>query len=303
MNTIKKVSLILIAALLLSLLSACGGNSGSNTDGDTSNNSSHGADDPSDPGDGGSSAEVTRILVGTSGSPKPFLFTDDDNNVVGFDADVVAAVDELLPEYEFEYELTDFAAVFTGIDAGIYQMGDNNITKKPEREEKYLFGEEYYGYNYTGLVVKADNDSITSLEDLAGLTTYTSGNGGFGQLFFEAYNEEHADDPVELVYTSADQRKQFQDLQDGVIDFTFMESVMWDNYKEEFPEFADTLKFVFLSDEETSEIQDPLSWFIFPKTDEGKALQEAVDGALRELKENGRLNEIGQQWLGYDVVR
>lgn len=286
-------SILLSVTLLVSVLTACSGNASNSNSSDNSNDS----------GDTSGAIEVTKILVGTSGSPKPFLFTDDDNNVVGFDADVLAAVDELLPEYNFEYELTDFPAIFTGIDAGLYQMGDNNITKKPEREEKYLFGAEYYGYNYTGLVVRADDDSITSLDDLAGLTTYTSSSGGFGQLFFETYNEKHADNPVELVYTSADQRKQFQDLEGGLIDFTFMESVMWDNYKEEFPEFAETLKFVFLSDEETAEIQDPLSWFVFPKTDEGEALKNAVDGALRELKENGKLNEIGQKWLGYDVVR
>lgn len=289
----KAISLILSVILMVSLLTACGGApSGSNAGSDTSSSST-----PED-----SAVEVQKVLVATGGSPKPFIYTDEDNNVVGYDADVVAALDELLPQYEFEYELTDFGAIFTGIDAGIYQMGDNNITKNATREEKYLFGEEYYGYNYTGLVVRSDS-SIQSLEDLAGTKTYTAGSGGFSQLFFETYNQTHADNPVELIYTSADQRKQFQDLQDGVIDFTFMESVMWDSYLDEFPELADSLKFVFLSDEETAEIQDPLSWFIFPKTEEGEALRDAVDGALRQLKEDGTLNEIGQKWLGYDVVR
>ena len=292
----KTISLILAAVFILALLSACG-SSNSSTEQPKAEATTLKAEAPN------TAAAVTTIKVGTGGKPKPFIFTDDDNNVIGFDADVVAAIDELLPEYEFVYELTDFAAIFTGVDAGIYQMGDNNITRKPERAEKYLFGEEYYGYNYTGLIVRTDDASIQSLEDLAGKKTYTSGSGGFSQIFFETYNEKHADNPTELIYTSADQRKQFQDLQDGVIDFTFMESVMWDAYREEFPEYADTLKFIFLSDEETREIQDPLSWFIFAKNEEGKKLSDAVDGALRTLKENGKLNEIAQKWLGYDVVR
>lgn len=289
----KTILIILALILLLSLLTACGG--GNSGGGSASNPPASQAPAPT--------AAVTTIKVGTGGSPKPFIFTDDSNQVIGFDADVVAAIDELLPEYVFVYELTDFAAIFTGVDAGIYQMGDNNITRKPEREEKYLFGDEYYGYNYTGLIVRANDESIQSLEDLAGKKTYTSGSGGFGQIFFESYNEKHADNPTELIYTSADTRKQFQDLQDGVIDFTFMESVMWDSYREEFPEYSETLKFIFLSDEETKEIQDPLSWFIFAKNEEGQKLANAVDGALRTLKENGKLNEISQKWLGYDVVR
>jgi len=292
----KTISLILAAVLILTLLSACGSSSPSAapTEAQASELKSKTTD---------ASSAVTTIKVGTGGNPKPFIFTDEDNHVIGFDADVVAAIDDLLPEYEFVYELTEFPAIFTGVDAGIYQMGDNNITRKPEREEKYLFGEEYYGYNYTGLVVRADDDTIRSLEDLAGKKTYTSSSGGFGQIFFESYNAKHADNPAELIYTSADQRKQFQDLQDGLVDFTFMESVMWDAYREEFPEYAETLRFIFLSDEETAEIQDPLSWFIFAKTEEGKRLSDAVDGALRTLKENGKLNEIAQKWLGYDVVR
>ena len=292
----KIVSIIIAVISLLALLTACGGNNSTGSaSGQPSTQPSTQAPAPT--------AAVTTIKVGTGGSPKPFIFTDDSNQVIGFDADVVAAIDELLPEYTFVYELTDFAAIFTGVDAGIYQMGDNNITRKPEREEKYLFGDEYYGYNYTGLIVRANDESIRSLEDLAGKKTYTSGSGGFGQIFFESYNEKHADNPTELIYTSADTRKQFQDLQDGVIDFTFMESVMWDSYRKEFPEYGETLKFIFLSDEETREIQDPLSWFIFAKNEEGQKLAAAVDGALRTLKENGKLNEISQKWLGYDVVR
>ena len=42
---------------------------------------------------------------------------------------------------------------------------------------------------------------------------------------------------------------------------------------------------------------------IFAKNEEGQKLANAVDGALRTLKENGKLNEISQKWLGYDVVR
>ena len=288
----KTITTFLILTLIAALLTGCGAQA--------ANTAANGTKSEKAPE--GSTA-VTTIKVGTAGSPKPYIFTDDDNNVIGFDADVVAAIDELLPQYEFVYELTDFKSVFTGVDAGIYQMGDNNITRKPEREEKYLFGNEYYGYNITGLIVRADDDSIQSLEDLVGKKTYTSGSGLFSQVFLERYNETHADNPVELIYSNADSRKQYQDLQDGLIDFEFTEYVIWAAYLDEFPEYADTLKFVYLSDEETKSVQDPLSWFIFQKNADGEALAAAVDGALRTLKENGKLNELGQKWLGYDVVR
>lgn len=294
----KKISVLVTIILLIGAFTGCGSNSSNSSNVSTSTPS------PADSiEDAVSVAQVTHVLAATGGSPKPFIYTDDNDNVIGYDAEVLYAVDELLEDYEFEFVITDFSAIFTGIDAGLYGIGVNNLTKKPEREEKYLFGEEYVGYNYTGVVVRIDDDSIQTLEDLAGKTTFTASNGGFAQLFEEAFNEVHKDDPIELIYTSAEELKILQDLAAGVVDFTFEESVMFDSYVEEFPELADTLKFIKFSDEETSQIQDPYSWFIFPKTAEGEALKAAVDGALKQLKEDGTLNEIAQKYLRYDVVR
>ena len=91
--------------------------------------------------------EVTKILVGTDGDTRPYTYYDENKQLTGYDIAVVKALDELLPQYQFEFEVTEFSSIFAGIDSGRYQMGANNISKNEERERKYLYGDQYYLYN------------------------------------------------------------------------------------------------------------------------------------------------------------
>lgn len=250
----------------------------------------------------GAQGEVTKILMGTSGSPKPFLWVDENDNVVGYDAEVIKAIDELLPQYEFVFELTDFASIFTGIDAGRYQMGVNNFAWKEERAEKYLYGDEYVCYEKKAILVKKGYDGIQSLADIGGKSTFTSGNGLASQLFLENYNDLNADNPVKLIYTDADTLKEMQDLANGVVDFLFIDQPMINQYLDAYPTLYDEIDIIELTDEEAESVSAPYTYFIYPRTEDGERLQEAVDGALKTLKENGTVKELSEEYVGYDVT-
>ncbi|MDR0627667.1 MAG: transporter substrate-binding domain-containing protein [Bifidobacteriaceae bacterium] len=291
--SLNKVAALPVLALALSgLLVGCGNDSSASASGDGKATTSKGEE-----------VEVTNILIGTGAGPKPYLWQDDDGNLTGYDYEVVQAIDEYLPEYTFEYEVTEFASIFTGIDSGRYQMGDNNITKKPEREEKYLFGKEPYVYNWTVVVLPTDSPhNIESLEDLGGLKTFTGDGGGFAQLFYESFNAAHPDNPIETVYTGAEQIKQLTDLADGVVDFSFLEIPMFDNFIAEYSDLDGKLKYVQLSQEETQQIQDPYGWFIFAKNEDGQKLADRVDEALVYLAEQGTLVELSEEFFGFDMT-
>lgn len=252
--------------------------------------------------DAADNVEAKKILIGTSGSTKPYIYTDDNDNLIGYDAEIIYAIDELLPEYEFVFEKTDFSSIFLGVDSGRYQMGVNNISWKEERAEKYLFSDEYVCYNYTGVVVRKGDTSIKTLEDLAGKKTYSGTSGLFSQIFIETFNEKHPDNQIEQIYSEADTIKNYQDLVAGVVDFSFSEAVMFDAYLEGYPDLKESLDFITFTEEETASIQDPYTWFIYPKTDDGEALKAAVDDALRQLKEDGTVTEIALEYIGYDTV-
>jgi polar amino acid transport system substrate-binding protein len=309
----KAISILLSLTLFASLLTACGSASGSTASSGEESQSAQSASAESESTESATQSEqpastesgtgeVTKVLIGTGGSCKPYIYTDDDGNLVGYEAEIMEHVQELLPQYDFEYEFTEFPSIFLGLDAGQYQMAINNLSWKQEREDKYLFSGEYVGYNLTGAIVRKGYDEIKTLEDLGGKRTYSGESGLFSQVFEEHYNEDHPDNPILLSYTSAETIKQFQDLIDGQIDFILQEKVMEEAELESYPDLLAAVDFIEFTPEETAEIQDPYTWFLYPKTEFGEQLRDDVDGALRQLKEDGTITEIALKWIGYDTT-
>ncbi|MDR2615561.1 MAG: transporter substrate-binding domain-containing protein [Oscillospiraceae bacterium] len=261
------------------------------------------------PTDSGAAPDETpiaakKVLIGNSGGPRPYAYlSDDEITYIGYDYELIAAIDELLPEYDFEIEVTEFASIFAGVDSGRYLMGMNNITKKPEREEKYLFGKEFYSYNTHGLLVRKDNTDIYDIEDLGGKKVYTSGDGVlFSDVFYRTFNEQHPGNEIITVLSGADSTKTTQDLVDGVVDFALSSAVSFEISKNNFPELYEQLELRPLTPEQTKEIEDPYAWYIFPKTDEGQALADAIDGALVELAATGKMQELSIKYFGFNMT-
>ncbi|MBO7363609.1 MAG: transporter substrate-binding domain-containing protein [Lachnospiraceae bacterium] len=300
---IKKGKLAAIVMTALSLLAGCGGGNTSSAQPVASGQAS-GASAQTQEADApaGETAEVTTILIGTGGSPKPWLWVEEDGTIAGYDAEVIYAVDELLPQYEFVFEKTEFASLFTGVDAGRYVMAVNNFAWREERAEKYLYGDEYVCYEKKVIIVKKGNTDIKSLADIGGHSTYTSGTGLASQLFLEDYNVKNPENPVELVFSDADTLKTIQDIVAGVVDFGFLDQPMLSVYLESYPSLYEDLDIIELTDEETESINPPYTYFIFARTEQGEEVKAAVDGALKELKDNGTISELSLEYIGYDVT-
>jgi len=246
-------------------------------------------------------SSATKILIGNSGGPQPYSYQPEGSEeFVGYDWDVIAEIDKLLPEYEFEFQVTDFPSIFTGINSGLFQMGVNNITKKPEREAQWLFGKEPYTYNGQVIITRKSDTDINGIADLGGKKVYLQGTGLFSDIFVDTYNKEHADNPIIGVPTGANTVVGYEDLIAGVVDFSFTEYWGLKISKQNYPEQFESLRIVTLPAEEAAQIEDPLGWYIFPKTDDGQKLADAVDGAIVTLKENGKLKELAIKWFGED---
>lgn len=244
-------------------------------------------------------AGAKKVLVGTDGNTMPYTYYNENNELTGYDIAVVKAVDEILEDYEFEFEVTEFSSIFGGLDSGRYGMGANNFTKKPEREEKYYYGNQYYLYNNTVIVVQQGRTDIQSLSDLVGKTTALNPNGAFMQSFLETYNEEHPDAAIDFFYSDQDTMKTYQDIINGTVDFILSEEIVIDSVMDE---YNLDLQVIPLKHEETIQVMNPEGYFIFPKTEEGAQLRDAVDSALRQLIENGTLSQISREYLGRDYA-
>ena len=58
--------------------------------------------------------------------------------------------------------------MFVGLDAGRYDLIVGNISKKPEREEKYPLSSEPYFRSKIALITAEGNTEIKTVEDLGG---------------------------------------------------------------------------------------------------------------------------------------
>ncbi len=108
----KKIRRVLAFALSLSVaagVSAC----------QSSDNSSGAAEESKTYVDeSGKEQEVKTIRVGTGNSYNPACYLDDNGEIAGYDYEVLKAVDELLPQYKFEYQTFDFQNVLLSLDSG-----------------------------------------------------------------------------------------------------------------------------------------------------------------------------------------
>src|SRR4030042_3876070 len=74
---------------------------------------------------------VTVVRVGVNNNFKPIGFRDENNNLTGYDVEVIREVDRRLPEYQFELDGVDSPSHFLGVDTGKYAFGSSSFFKNP----------------------------------------------------------------------------------------------------------------------------------------------------------------------------
>lgn len=237
--------------------------------------------------------QVRKVIVGTGNGYEPYCYLDDNGNLAGYEYEVLKEVDKLLPQYEFEYQTSDFTNVLISLDAGKIDIAAHQYEYNDERNEKYLFGTEPYTTYVTYLVVPSDNEDIKSLDDLAGKTIYTGGKGSNSTYIVEAYNEEHPDNKINIENAESLTSEEFvQGLLSGKWDAAI--ATRRDVEKHNKAYGSDAIKIV------GDPIQTSSTNYLFSKDD--TQLQQDVDGAIKQLKENGKLAEISIAQLGGDYT-
>ena len=275
-DTIWKTPTVTLAAGVLA--TGCGSSSGSAS-----------KDSSSDSG-------KTVIKAATGANAKPYVYVGDDDKPAGYDVDVLNAVFDKLPDYELEYEVTDFGSVLSGLNSGNYQIGVNNFSYNEDRGASYLYSYPYDKISYV-FVTKKGGKAIKSFEDAAGLS-FEGGTGISVSNAVEAWNEKNPDKAINITYSDADTSVFLQHVADGSQDFTIIDLAMYNSYMEEFN--YDVQKNDIPEDEAKMIAENSYAYYIFPQ--DQKDLREQVDKALKELKEDGTLTEISKKWYGQDAA-
>ncbi|MCR5033580.1 MAG: amino acid ABC transporter substrate-binding protein [Lachnospiraceae bacterium] len=226
--------------------------------------------------------EAGVILVGVEGTYPPYNYHDENDVLTGYEVEVAQAVAAKLG-VTAEFVETDWDALIAGLEVGRFDVIFNDVTPTDERKEKYDFTDPY-SYVHDVVVVAGSNEDIKSLEDLNGKKTSNTISSTFAQLA-EQYGSEiiavdSFEESVELVLT-------------GRSDATINSQVVYAEYMTAHPD-AD-LKIAAQTEEaQVSAV---------PVRKGQTNLLNAINGALKELREDGTLSEISLRYFGTDITQ
>lgn len=224
-----------------------------------------------------------KIVIAMEGNWAPWTYEDENGNLVGFEVEVSGAVAEKLGVTP-EYVTGEWDGLLAGVQAGRYDLMANGVGYTEERAQAYTYS-DFYAFNRTALVVRGDNEEIKSMEDLAGKTTCNSANSTY-QLLAEKYGATVKD--VESLAGTIDE------LMAGRVDATLNAEVSINDYMREQPD-ADIKIVAF--DEDVEQVG-----MIMPYGDASASLAAAINQALAELREEGKLAEISTKYFGMDIT-
>lgn len=238
-------------------------------------------------------ADAQTVNVALESGSKPLSFEDENGDVVGYEVDVIKAVDELIPEYSFAIELVEGDSTQIGLETGKYALVGGGLYKTPERVEKYLIPDAITGVSLINIYVREDDDTIKSLADLVGKKVVpVSPNGGIFNLLTE-YNTAHPDAQITIeTAEGVSVADRYKSVDSGEYDALVLPNNL--GFNEIKAELGLKVKAV--------ETPVRVNGTYFALAKDQTDLAAKVETALKTLRENGTLSELSVKWYGVDTI-
>ena len=217
-----------------------------------------------------------QILAGTD-TPFPPFEIGQPPDISGYDIEVVDAVAEKLG-LDVTYQDTSFDTIFRDTAQGKFDLAVAASTILPERENTVDFSDPYYEANQ-GLVVTADSD-IATVEDLDGKIV-----GAQDATTGETYANDE---------TNAAEVRGFPEGPDAInaLRAGQVDAVIIDE-----PVVVDALESQAGGDIELAATIETGELYGVAFAEDKDALREAFNGALQELKEDGTIADLYEQYF------
>lgn len=260
-----------------------------------------GGEDASTDGEEAASGDgnVQKITVAHTNYYVPYDFADENGNSDGYEVAVMKAVDELLPQYEFEFVPTTDDDLLIGVESGKYDVGTKGVWWTKARSESYLFPKHYIGASIIGILTRAEDvNKYKDLESFAKeggkLVPIAPQNAQYNIV--ENFNATHPDTPIELA--AADQFQlsdAYQWVREGRYDAYFEIKTSYENNVVaeggEYHEFSDDFSYAAYEGIPT--------WPLF--NIDNQELADAYDKAWEELEADGTLEKLAKEYFGYSL--
>jgi polar amino acid transport system substrate-binding protein len=254
--------------LTILLAAGCGSsddNGGSSSGGSTSS--------------GGGGGDLGLLQDGTltigSDIPYPPFEQGQPPDYSGFDVDVM---DEIAKRLDLtpKWVDTSFNTIFGDEQAGKFDIVASSTTITPAREKRVTFSDPYFNADQSLMVQKGSD--LQTVHDITGDTSIAAQTGTTGA----AYAEDKTDAQVQQFQAIGDA---FNALQAGQVDGVINDFPVSAFAQKKYPQL------------EVVETIPTGERYGFPMQQQNKALQDAVNGALKDMMDDGTYTTIFKKWF------
>ncbi len=277
----KKIAkLLAVMAIVPAMLAGCSGSDG-NADDTTANADNAVVEDSAEDNSLQKVLDSGEFILGLDATFKPMGYTDENDEIVGFDIDCAEEVCNRLGVTLVKQPI-DWDTKEQDLDAGKIDCIWNGMSINASRQEVMNLSEAYMKNEMVFVV--AAGSSITSQADLDGKAVAVQSGSTAQDILRESglnISENALATNVECL----------QQLELNLVDAVFMDSVVA-NY-----EIKESGKdYVLLADG----LEEEEYAIGFRKND--NALRDKVQEILSEMKADGKLGEISEKWFGSDIT-
>ena len=221
------------------------------------------------------------IRIGTEGVFVPYSYHDDKGVLTGYDVELARAVAAKLGVRPVFIE-SSWDSLLAGVDAGRFDVVVNQVEANASRRQKYDFSVPYM-FDHTAILVRRDDDSIKSFEDLKGKRAAESVTANSSRIA-EKYGARiigvgDFSQAVELVVSRR-------------ADTTLNSEISIADYMREKPDAPVKVVARYPQAEEMC--------VLIPKG--SASLKTAIDDAIEALRADGTLSKLSQKFLGRDFA-
>lgn len=227
------------------------------------------------------------LTVAVDDTGVPMEFRDNENNLVGFDIDLIEELGKVLG-VETDIKVVDWDGIFTGLTAGQFDVIISSTSITPERQQAYSQSDPYISNGI--VIVKRTDDptEITSFEDLDGKVVGVELETSSDYALTRVAEENDIDADIRRYDNMLDI---YAALEGQQIDYIVADIGFSRYYVQQKPEV-----FTIATDTLSNE---PIGVTAAKQNTE---LIEKINEALDVLRENGTLAKISEKWYGSDMT-
>ena len=221
------------------------------------------------------------IKVGTSGLVEPMNYYDENHELTGFDLELIYRLAYYL-NADVEIQAMSYDALVASLESGKLDLVISDLNVTDERKEVILMSDPYMVSEIAVMVQKSrvatEDVKYDNVDDLNGKTI-----GMLGGSSYDTVIKERFPDSDFLYYTTYSEC--IIALKSGKVDAYITDEPL---VKSQVKEAGDLTYFPELLSEES---------YAFMISKDNPALQEEINTAIADLKEEGVLDELKAEWM------